>query len=258
MYTCTDYVHLGVNSLKRTKYILLAFLILLAISLYAYSHIIRLLFISYSDFWHLDTRVFLSEKLPKDAAEPLVSVLMNAKKRIGAHFGEPYAMPTIVVLSTQDELRDYGLDTSLGKLLFVPWDSYLLLNYNQLSVDVTAHELVHAEIVHRVGYLKRQLEIPTWFDEGAAMQVDFREKYTSLMAINPTEFLNLTRLDTPSKFWTHDKNETIKHYQMAKSAVKEIFQHSNDSLYLLLEKIRNGEDGVINAKVRETYNALHK
>ena len=162
--------------MKIFKYLFFALLIMLAGMTYAYANVARLVLIDYSDFNKVTDNMYLSDHLPDDSKQKIHSLLVDAKTRIAKHYGKINAKPKIIALSGKEELKKYGLNTNPGMLLFTPWNSYLLLNFQKANIDVTAHELVHAEIVHRVGYLKRQLHIPTWFDEGVAMQVDYRNK----------------------------------------------------------------------------------
>ena len=185
----------------RTIKIIVVFLFITLLGAsYAYPHIVRLVLIDRSDFRNIGANVYLSASLPEDAEQQMLDLIASARQRIATHYGEPIALPVIVVLGNSKEIEQYGLNGPPGKFLFAPWGNYLLLDFKQASIDVTAHELVHAEIVSRIGYIKRQFEIPTWFDEGAAMQVDFREKYTSTDAIDPDEFSRVIKLDKPNQF----------------------------------------------------------
>lgn len=244
--------------MKMFKYLFVAFSIAVSGVTYAYANVVRLVLIDYSDFRKVDGNVYLSNELPDDAEQKVAAMLIDARKRISALYGKSNAEPVIVALGNQVELKNYGLNDSPGKLLFTPWSSYLLLHYQMAGIDVTAHELVHAEVVDRVGYLKRQLDIPTWFDEGAAMQVDYRSKYDSVTVIGQTEFLKLTSLDTPRKFWTRNKDQNIQNYRAAKSAVSEIFKQSDESLYSILARIHGDEEAVMATVVLETNKALQR
>ena len=244
--------------MKIFKYLIIAFALAVSGVTYAYANVVRLALIDYSDFREVDGNVYLSKELPEDAEQKVAVLLLDARKRIAAHYGKYNAEPVIVALGNQEELKNYGLNDSPGMLLFAPWNSYLLLNYQMASVDVTAHELIHAEVVHRVGYLKRQFDIPTWFDEGAAMQVDYRPKYDSVIAIDQAEFLRLTSLDTPAKFWSLNKDQNVQNYRAAKSAVSEIFKQSDESLYSILAKIHGAKESAITSVVQETNKALQR
>ncbi|WCN08729.1 hypothetical protein [Marinomonas mediterranea] len=226
---------------------------------YAYANLVRLALIDFSDFRKIEDNVYLSKSLPKDAEKKTLALLENARQRIAAKYGDPVASPVTVVLGNKKEQERYGLNGPPGTFLFAPWGGYLLLAFDKAEIDVTAHELVHAEIFSRVGYFKRQFEIPTWFDEGAAMQVDYRKKYTSFNAIDQAEFTQLISLDTPAKFWTSDKNQNIDNYRKSKAAIAKLFISTDEKLYSLLEQIKSGEGStVISTVVNETNKALER
>lgn len=225
--------------------------------MYLYANIVRLAFIGYTGNFHQITQtLFLSKDLPVGFENKITSLINEANERITLHFGAPIATPIIVVLGNKKELKDYSLNDTPGLFLFTPWNSYLLLNYQDLNVDVTAHELMHAEVLHRVGYFKRQFSIPTWFDEGVAMQVDYRQKYDSISPIKSEEFLKLTQLTSPNKFWNHDGNQTVQNYRMAKSAVYQMLKYSHNNLYSLLEQIHYGSKTIIDRNVEEILQLL--
>lgn len=225
---------------------------------WAYASVVRLALIDYSDFRDIGAKVYLSKSLPEGAEQKILPLLENARQRVAVKYGNPVALPVTVVLGSKNEQARYGLNGPPGKFLFAPWGGYLLLDFEKANIDVTAHELVHAEIFSRVGYLRRQFEIPTWFDEGAAMQVDYRKKYTSHDAIDQDEFAQLISLDKPAKFWGSDKNQIIDNYRKSKAAVAELLISTDENLYSLLEKIRHGEDAVIATVANETNKALQR
>lgn len=244
--------------MKYLKYIAVIFALSMLGVGYANAHVARLALIGYSGFHSIGDNVYLSQSLPDSAKAEVSSLLESARNRIASQYGEPIADPVTVVLGSADEQRSYGLYGSPGALLFAPWENYLLLNYETADVNIAAHELVHAEVVHRVGYLKRQFSIPTWFDEGAAMQVDHRPQYSYKGSIEEDDFNRIVSLDAPKKFWTSDENQNINNYRSAKMAVAEIFNSMDNELYSILEKIKRGESGVIASAVNETNKALQR
>jgi len=71
-----------------------------------------------------------------------------------------------------------GYKLTHGQTEFAPGlPSVILLGREGMNIDVAAHEWAHAEFAQRIGIINKVIFIPTWFDEGLAMQVDFREKY---------------------------------------------------------------------------------
>ena len=242
--------------MKSFKYLLVTLMLLLAGASYSYAHIVRLVFIDYSGLHVVNDNLYLSGNLSPDAEKTIAALLKSARERISARYGEPMADPVVVVLSSPEEKRDFGLYDVPGTLFFAPWGGYLLLSYQSGSIDVTAHELVHAEVVERVGYWKRQFDIPTWFDEGAAMQVDHRARYRLSGSIGLAEFDRVVGLGTPGQFWTDNKEQNIDNYRGAKGAVAELFDTTDASLYSLLANIKAGDRAVVMTLAEKTREGL--
>lgn len=67
--------------------------------------------------------------------------------------------------------------------------SYVVISPNGLDVDVTAHELTHAELHYRLydGKILPKTILPIWFDEGVATQNDYRERYNEIAWLKVTD-----------------------------------------------------------------------
>jgi len=232
---------------RLIKYLLPVLLLTFGAAVYAYANIVRCVLIDFGGFREAADNVYVSQALPRPTQGEVDALIRDARLRVEKQYGAPRAKPVIIVVGTDEEARDYGLHDSPGKLFFVPWQNYRILSYEKGSIDVAAHELVHAEIVERLGYALRQETIPTWFDEGAALQVDFRPQY----AVDPDSFddaevARVMTLDSPGEFWSSDKAQNSENYQAAKVAVALFFrQHQAETLYSLLERIKDGKESQI-------------
>jgi hypothetical protein len=208
---------------------------------YFYSNIVRCIFIDSSNFREIQENLYVSEHIKSEQNIEITMMLTEARKRIADFYGDPEASPTIIVTGNKVEAKNLGVGESPGIFFYAPWGNYLILNWSKTGIDVVAHELVHAEIAERLGYFKRMRKMPTWFDEGAALQVDFRPRYTEISSIEPSERKRITSLNSPSDFWSKDKNQNIRNYQSAKVAVAEIFrEHPSSKLFDLLRKLKSG------------------
>ncbi|MDZ7923630.1 MAG: hypothetical protein U5M23_06135 [Marinagarivorans sp.] len=77
---------------------------------------------------------------------------------------------TFKVLQIGEQMRQLRCIECLGELC-------IIIGPQGQNVDVIAHEWLHAEIQHRVGFFRFLKEIPVWFDEGAALTLDYREPF---------------------------------------------------------------------------------
>lgn len=209
---------------------------------YTYSNFVHAMLVQSSDFVQLEPGLYVSARLDKAGQERFTALLAEAKARVAQTYGPISATPVTIITRDIDEARQYGLGESPGTLFSTPWQQYLVLNYQKLAgADVIAHELMHAELGERVGYVKRMLQIPTWYDEGVAMQVDFREQY-SVQGLDEQAIRAVKELSSPAKFWTDDRVQTIENYRVAKKAVADLFEKNGSrSLYETLSSIESGK-----------------
>ena len=109
------------------------------------------------------------------------------------------------------------------------------------NLDVVAHELMHAELFERVGFWGRFTQIPVWFDEGLAMQVDYRPRYV-LSREASAQAKNVRTLESARDFFLQDGDLLTKNYAMAKAEVANWLDDvDRASVYDRLERIRAGE-----------------
>lgn len=158
----------------------------------------------------------------------------NAKKNIASLYGKRESSPVFVCL----QKSVLGLKVSHGKTTFAPLlPSIVVLGPQGMNVDVASHEYAHAELAQRTSILLRTYRIPTWFDEGLAMQLDHRLDYsrTALLGYisNDNQPLELSEISTPSTFYTAS-NRGKAHYAFSKCIIGEWSRHNEHSRMLKL------------------------
>lgn len=167
-------------------------------------------------------------------------LLAAARERIGTAFGAPRAKPIVVFLQDEEDFWPLKLNAH-GSTNFVGNRTCVIVGPNGRSVDVVAHELMHAELADHVGYWRRLTEVPTWFDEGIAMQVDFRPRYDFSLA-KPANTDYVRKLGTTQAFFQSGGNELVQNYASAKYEVAHWLSGIGmKNLYQRLERIQNGE-----------------
>ena len=165
-----------------------------------------------------------------------------AKRRIADTFGATRASPVIVIGSTQALRHLFPGSSSYASTIYVPYRSCVIVGPKGHDVDILAHEELHAEMHYRVGHWHRLTQIPTWFDEGLAMQVDYRERYIWARQSGAVDSGSVKRWTSRAQFFSGNDAELTRHYAMAKEEVRLWLQklgHSN--LYDFLERIRLGD-----------------
>jgi len=132
---------------------------------------------SHGAYEHVAEGLFVSPDLDRVPRAGAVERLSTARGRVAELLGPLEAEPVVLVTPSQGEAAWLGLAPEVpGAAYSVPWGTYIVVSPKGQNVDVLAHELVHAELATRLGYLDYALTLPTWFDEGLAMQVDDRDE----------------------------------------------------------------------------------
>ena len=188
--------------------------------------------------------------------EEILYALDVAKQRVNNFFGEIKSNPTIILCDDESELSFHrgATQTALRS-------SYISIGSELFGVDVAAHELTHAETHRRIqkpmwvyivsmNFTYSSFGIPIWFDEGVAIQNDYREKYGEETWIKDTNngetATALSDMDIPEKFYSGDDDDGCKgrfHYMCAKHEVAEwIKKHGKEALFELMDEISKGTE----------------
>lgn len=169
-----------------------------------------------------------------------LSLLSGARARIGTTFDAPRATPLVVFF--QDPQLFWPLKVNVyGSTSFVGSRTCVLVGPEGHNLDVVAHELMHAELAERVGYWQRLTDIPTWFDEGVAMQVDLRSKFDvpQRPAIDTSYVRQLT---SNWRFSDPDGELLTRNYASAKAEVAHLRDGMGAHEFLQrLDRMRKGE-----------------
>lgn len=152
-----------------------------------------------------------------------VLTLAAARRRVVGVYGPLRGAPTVVV--TDLDSWDRFAPNATGATHYHPTGSTtVVIGPAGQNVDVIAHELAHAELVARVGYWRAQLRVPTWFDEGLAVQFDERPPYAERAFARRRQaglrLVPLSRLATRAAFFAGTKEEVRQHYAHARLAIE--------------------------------------
>ncbi len=224
--------------LNRIKIIILAILLS---TTFVYANFIRCAMINFSNFKKIEKNLYVENTFKDSEHKHIQSLITDAKVRIADKFGKLSSNPTIIIAKNPDTTLKYS--TNLYANTYTsPWGNYVIIGSKGHSVDVIAHELLHAEVSKRLGYFTKLFQFPVWLDEGIGMQVDYRKRY-NISSISDSEIIRVQTLNSVSSFWTNSKKQTIKNYQGAKYVVYKILaQYPEKELFSLLLKVKNGEN----------------
>ena len=182
-------------------------------------------------------------------------------------FDQEYLEAFPISLIKEDEtLKEPYTEAELQKLLKQPetsywaeWRTWAVINLlvatgvraicisdEYLELDILAHEITHAELRARLT-ARAQGKVPTWFDEGLALQNDYRERYSEEQWISQTgngkNVIASEDMDTPAEFYAGEAEDRRFRYLNAKHELDRwMAVHGQQGLLELIEKLNNGED----------------
>lgn len=167
----------------------------------------------------------------------------RARARIQETFGAPRAQPIVVFFRDSRSFWPLKLN-AYASAAFIGSRVCVLIGPQGQNVDVIAHEFMHAELANRVGHWRRNFEVPAWFDEGVAMQVDLRVRYNWSNQQGHTDGYGYVRqFNSQGQFRDPDDKQLTRNYAAAKAEVAQwLTTIGRGELYSRLERIRVGEN----------------
>ena len=182
--------------------------------------------------------------------DEIIHLIDEAKLRVADFFGSLTCQDHTAIIICDDEklLAKLGgdHDTRHFSTLFPVKRSYVSVSTEYLTVDVLAHELTHAEMFERLSG-KAFRRVPTWFNEGIALQNDYREQYGpeawAEQTDNGKNIVAYEDMDTAEEFYSGAKEDRRFRYLNAKHDVAEWLEnHGLQGLLALIDSLNGGED----------------
>lgn len=198
-------------------------------------------------FTEIDENVYINKSYAGDKQE-LINMIEQAKGRVYEFFGgADFQDDTVFVIYDDEKLtRKIGADHETVILNYPSETHYICVSDEYLDLDILAHEISHAELHARLSD-EAEKKIPTWFDEGIAMQNDYRERYAEEQWVEQTgngeKTVALEDMDTPSEFYAGEAEDRRFCYLNAKHELS-VWMTTNkqQGLLELLERLNEGED----------------
>jgi hypothetical protein len=174
--------------------------------------------VRYSSFEEIAPSVFVEPGMPAGQREQTLELLAAGRARVARFYGTYSASPVIIVGSSMARLSPFA-SNSYASTHYSPLGAAVVFGPQGQSLDVVSHELAHAELFARIGWWRMLSKVPTWFDEGLAMQFDHRPEYSDDAYAKLAEGGGLTeleRLTTARGFFDAD---AVAHYVQARHEV---------------------------------------
>ena len=200
-----------------------------------------------SAFTEIASHVYINRDYAGDRQE-LFEMIEQAKNRVRTFFGGLLFQDETIFIICDDEKLTRKLGEDHGTVIFYfPSEThYICISDEYLELDILAHEITHAELHTRLS-AEAQKAIPTWFDEGLALQNDYRESYSEAQWIAQTDngknTVALEEMDTPAEFYAGEAEDRRFRYLNAKHELDVwMTSHGQQGLLELLEKLNDGAD----------------
>jgi len=176
--------------------------------------------------------VFVAKDESRDAQD--LEFLNYGAVRVRDMFGDMIAAPTMILTSDKNESdKFFASDTATSH--FSPFSNCLVIGPKGQNIDVVAHELVHAEIYSRLGWLTQLLKMPRWFEEGVSLLVDFREPYLpENISMDEAEVQAVKELYYGHQFYSAN---AFNNYRAARLAVESL---NKSEFYANLGRMKQG------------------
>lgn len=202
----------------------------------------RCILVDFYDF-ERDGDLYYRNDVDKGTINELKEIINQAKINVATFWKEKTVEPKFIYCEDDSDYKKFGVPYMTPACANMKLGAYVVISRNGINEDVISHEISHTELFNRIGFFNRLRKIPTWFDEGLAMQVDLRDYYsTDTLAAKTNDLVNLpdvTRLNAPNQFFIGTKKEVMLNYMTARYTVGEWY--TDKKLEYFIKKINQGD-----------------
>ncbi len=201
----------------------------------------RCILIDFYDF-ERDGDLYYRDNVDSATVSQLKKLIKEAEIRVGEFWGEKTVRPKFIYCQDDQDYKNFGVPFMTPACANMKLESYVVISKTGIDLDIVAHEVSHTELFNRIGFLNRIVKIPTWFDEGLAMQVDFRDYYSiDSLNVKSNGYKNLPQIQSMTsyvQFGSGTNEEIMLNYSTAKYIVNN--WHSKEKLTQFINRINNG------------------
>lgn len=183
--------------------------------------------------------------------DEIISVVNEAKNRVRSFWTDVTSDPVIILCDDEKVLSKLGGDHDTSTAVIFQAHSYISISSQYFNVDILAHEMTPAELHKRLyaGKFWYNPTVPIWFDEGLALQNDYRVQYGEDTWIEKTDngknVIPLDEMDTADQFYAGDSEDRRFRYMLSRHEVKKwIEENGMTRLFQLLDQVNRGDDFV--------------
>ena len=236
--------------MKRLRKIIIktCLVLIILIPIAAFAHFLifpqetRSILIDYSNF-KKDGRIYFNSSTPHSKIDSLKSLITQASIRIDNFWGQKASNPKFIYCDTKEDFKKYCDNPSNPAVTYTKLGIFIVLCADGMDLDIIAHEYSHGEFYDRIGFYNRTFKIPTWFDEGLAMQNDYRDYYSDdTLKAKSDNFKNLPDIKhfkSGGQFLAGSHDQIMLNYMTAKHEVKNWY--TKEKLDKFIKGINSGK-----------------
>lgn len=202
----------------------------------------RSILIDYSNF-KKDGRLYFNPNTSQSKIDTIKSLMQQASLRVAAFWGEKTCNPKFIYCDNAADFKKYGSPYSAPALTHLKLGSYIVISNGGVNLDIIAHEMSHAEFYERIGFYNWSFKIPRWFDEGLAMQNDYRNYYSEdtlkARSDNYRKLPNVKNFKTDGQFYEGTGEQVMLNFMTARHEIKNWY--SKKKLEKLIENLNSGK-----------------
>ena len=201
----------------------------------------RCIFIKVSDF-NKEGNLYFKTNVPAGTLNTIRNTIYDAEKRDSEFLGVLKCKPSFIYCDNEVDYAKYGNGAGSPACTHTKLGAYIVLSKEGLSVEVIAHEIIHAELYQRLGFFRYQFAIPVWFNEGLAMQTDLRADFSEdslkKYSDNFKNLPELKKMRTAKQFYSGDVATTRLNFAAARYEIKRWY--TNEKLTRFISAINSG------------------
>lgn len=234
------------NMQKLRIFFVISIILVVSISIthvFAFPQESNCILIDFYDFEETEN-IYFRSNVKSEKIEHLAALIDVAEHRVEKFWGTMSVKPKFIYCDNEEDYQKFGSKYPSPACAHMKMGAYVVISNDGINIDILAHEISHTELYQRIGFFNRTLKIPTWFDEGLAMQVDLREQYSADSLTKMTEDLtnipDIMSLQTYAQFGNGTQENVILNYALAKYVLEK--WHTPEKLMTFIDKMNNGDD----------------
>lgn len=201
----------------------------------------RCILIDFANF-KKQQNIYYRKEVSPATIQHLIQTKSAAEKKVINFWKEAASIRyKLIYCASGSDYKNYGQE-GVPAVTNIKLGAYVVIPKDIIDVNILSHEISHTVLYRNIGWWKWHFTIPTWFDEGLAMQVDDRDYYNldTLLQKNRAGIIlpDVTQMTTPEKFYSGTKAQVMLNYAVAKYVVHDWLK--KNALKNFIESINKG------------------